>query len=80
MSLVTHSGGTEKSKIIAKTYPSPRTMYEAFRDGDESDRLAGLEVRRQNDPLGGRMKVGADLGRKIQTLVTETDGNVLFNA
>ena len=65
-------------------FPSPAQLMTAYtRCGsvkEAQELLAGLEVRRTDNVLGGTRRVGPDISRRIHTVLTTRDGEKLITA
>ena len=76
--------GLEKVSAIVSRFPSPAQLVAAYtacgtvREAQEL--LAGLEVRRTDNVLGGTRRVGPDISRRIHTVLTSRDGEKLITA
>ena len=79
---VSSGAGLEKVSAIVSRYPSPAQLLAAYaRCGSEkecAELVAGLEVRRTDNVLGGTRKVGPDIGRRIYTVLTQRSEDTLL--
>ena len=80
---VSSGAGLEKVSAIVTKLPSPAQLLAPYarcgvREGQEL--LAGLEVRRTDNVLGGTRKVGPDISRRVHTLLTSSQGERLITA
>lgn len=69
--------GLEKSTAVAAAYPSPSNLVRAFQAGGP-DLLKDMEVRRNDNVLGGSRKIGPDISRKLHTLLTSRDPDTVL--
>ena len=73
----------EKAAAIAQKYPSPSSLLAAYRecDGEKEGEgmLAGIEVRRTDNVLGGTRKIGPDISRRIYTAMNSKDKNIYLS-
>jgi len=77
MMQVSSGCGLEKAAAIARLYPSPSDLLAAYRGcgsvKEGEGLLAGIEVRRSDNVLGGTRKIGADISRRIYIALTSDD-------
>lgn len=77
MMQVSSGAGLEKAAAISRLYPSPSDLLEAYRGcgsvKEGEGLLAGLEVRRSDNVLGGTRKIGPDISRRIYIALTSQD-------
>jgi len=80
---VSSGAGLEKAAAITRVYPSPWHLLEAYRDcssvKEGESLLAGLEVRRTDNVLGGTRKIGPDISRRIYIALTSQDPDVYLS-
>ena len=76
--------GLEKVSAIVSRFPSPAQLVTAYTScgtvKEAQELLAGLEVRRTDNVLGGTRRVGPDISRRIHTALTSRDGEKLITA
>ena len=80
---VTPQAGLEKVAAIVTEYPSPLALLHAYQDCDSlkerQELLANIEVRRTDNILGGKRKIGSDISRKIHTVMTSQDPDTFLS-
>ena len=76
--------GLEKVSAIVSRFPNPSQLLAAYAGcgtvKEAQELLAGLEVRRTDNVLGGTRRVGPDISRRIHTVLTSRDGEKLITA
>ena len=81
---VSSGAGLEKVTAIVSRYPSPGLLLAAYEGcgsvREAQDLVAGLEVRRTDNVLGGTRRVGPDISRRIHTALTTLDADKLLSS
>jgi len=72
--------GVELAQAIAREYPSPQELVQAYRRCDTTAAasllLSDILVRRSTGPLSSTRRIGPELSKKVHMLFTSTDPNV----
>ena len=73
----------EKVTAIVSQYPTPQALLAAYQMCDTTKQaqnlLANMEVRRADNILGGKRKIGPDLSWKIHTMMTSHSPDTSLN-
>lgn len=69
----------ETSRALCAKYPTPLDLYESLNSPDSVNELANIGVSRTAVPGSKARRIGPEFARKLHTLFTVTDGDILLD-
>ncbi|KAG7303267.1 hypothetical protein JYU34_011734 [Plutella xylostella] len=77
IAILPHSS-LETSRAVCSNYKSPLALYEALEDLNSVNEIADIGVDRAGVPGARARRIGPEFARKLRTLFTSDDGNMLM--